>query len=975
MPAANEKDKRLVAFARVFSWRVVCFSRMETFLAILRLVAVGVLPPLAAVGFYFLELKTPFGKFRPIYKQIIAGVVFGGICIIATEFGANINGAVLNVRDAAAVTAGLLYGIPGGIIAGLIGGAERFASAYWNNTFYTQWACTISTFISGLTAGLLRHFVFTSRRPSWALGLLVGLLTETFHIMMIFLTNVTDTATAFSYVRLLGNKMITANLVSSSLAMGVLQIIDYVRSGRPKVQIRQQHRMRTLIALNLSSIGILTILISGVLTYGLQSSMAVSNADKLLSLNVKDVSADIDDTSDATILNYARNVANKLEEYGTAPWSEQLEDILPASGVSEIHYVNADGIITATTVEASYNFDMSSGTQSAAFLTLLDNPGEYVQAYMPTAQDETVMKKYAAVSLSFGGFVQVGQDTEHFYDGLLQIVTQTVKNRHIGGTGFMLVADITGNIYSSDENLNGKQLSELGFPANLYDLPPQSHQKSTIQGTNCFYMFDVSEGFFIIAIITEDETLLSRDMATFVGVYLEILIFGFLFICVYALIDRLVLRDLGRANRQLAKIAEGDLEQRLNEHRTVEFIKLSDSINRTVDSLKGYIALEASRYDEELAFGKQIQFNSLPSKGAYLFRHDFSVYGSMVTAKQVGGDFYDYFMVADKRIAFLIADVSGKGIPAAMFMMKTKSIIKALCENGLPIADIMERANDRVCEGNETGTFVTAWLGICDLKTGLVEYVNAGHNPPMICNNGQYRRMEMKRDLVLGAISGMAYRRQTCQLQPGDMIYLYTDGITEAEAGPEEFYGEQRLLDCLNKHASLKDTSAICKEVEDDVHRFVAGHDQSDDMTMVAFLYQGVPVEKHLEFPNTVEGVETLCEAVSETLENADIPMGLSGKVRLVVEEVAANIAFHAYEGTEGIGELDVAINANQVVLTFGDYGPHFNPIEKQDPDITLSAADRPIGGLGIFMVKKIASKYFYTYQDRKNVFLIIIDR
>ena len=964
---------------------------MEQFLEILRLVLIGLLPPLFALGLYFLERKTRYGNLKPLVRQIIAGVLFGCIAILATEFGSKVDGSVLNVRDAAAVTAGLLYGWPGGLIAGLIGGVERFASAYWRDTYYTQIACSVSTLVSGLLAGMLRGYVFRAKTPTAGHALIVALMAETFHMLMIFLTNARDPGTAFQYVNALGNKMITANVLSAVAAIGLVSLVDFLlhRKKEP-VKQKTRFRIRTYAAWSLSLIGVVTILVSATLTYGLNSSTSYTNSIKLLSLGVRDAIADVEDTSDNTILSLATKLRDVVEEKGSAPDDTYLLNILPASGVSEIHYFNMDGAVAATTVPASHGFDLfdpaideQGNAQALEFRSFLLDPivTEFVQDFMPTFQDPNVKKKYAAVKVDlngdkeFDGFVQVGFDATDFYASIREIVTQVVQNRHISESGYMLVCDESMTIYSRMPSLNGRKIAELGFPDALAQVDAMYRQQRTIQDTDSFYMFDTAEGFYVIAVVSVSEMHLSRDMSTFLGVYMEILIFGFLFLEVYFLIDRLVLRDLGKANDKLAKITAGDLDQVLTDHKTFEMVQLADSINTTVDSLKGYIAKEASRYDEELSLGKQIQMSSLPNKGAYLFRHDFAVYGNMSTAKQVGGDFYDYFLLNDTRLVFLIADVSGKGIPGAMFMMKTKSIIESLLESGLPLADLMRRANDSVCEGNETETFVTMWLGICDLTTGLVEYVNAGHNPPMVCQNGHYERLEMKRDLVLGAMKGVPYRRQTIQLQPGDTIFLYTDGVTEAESAPESFYGEKRLLDCLGSHSTCCDPFKICGIVENDVHAFVNGHEQSDDMTMVSFAYLGIPKQRHFSFPSTSEGVGTLCDEVAKELADIGIDEAHIDRVRLICEEVAANIAFHAYEGTKGIGELDLCVNVSQICLTFSDSGPQFNPLEKKDPNINLSADERPIGGLGIYMVKKTADKIFYAYQEARNVLLIYINR
>ncbi len=962
----------------------MCYPNCMEPIAIVRLILIGLLPPAAAVGFYFLEKTRFFGGLKKIWKQVIGGVVFGGICVLATEFGSPFNGAVLNVRDAAAVVAGLTFGLPGGVIAGLIGGLERFVSAYWNNTFYTQIACSISTFVSGLSAGLLSAFVFSKeKRPSWAHGLLVGLVTETFHMVMIFLTNANNPIQAFGVVRLLGNKMISANMLSSCFAMLLVQIIEFLQGDDKKILRRKKkgdRPIRGLLSLRLTVISVVMIAVSGALTYGLQSSSASRNTKSLLSLNVDDATADIEDTSDNNLLSMTRNVADIIEKnygmYGTAPDDADLSVLLLSSGVSEIHYVNANGIVEASTEESSKGYDMKSGEQSMEFIDALKNyPSEYAQSYMETSQDSDVKKKYAGVALSFGGFVQTGLDTDRFYSSISEIVRQVVQNRHIGENGYMLVCDESFTIYSNFERFDGKSISDFGFPKEFKEDDELKMLQAKIGDVRSYYMFRSNEGFYIIGIVDVDEMLLNRDMTTWLGVYLEIIVFSGLFIMVYVSVDRLVLRDLVKVNDDLELIAQGDLNQRLDANKTDEMSGLSRSINKTVDSLKGYIELEATRYDEELRLGKQIQLSSLPSKVAYLRRHEFDIYGNMVTAKQVGGDFYDYFMLSDQKVAFMIADVSGKGIPAALFMMKTKSVLKALAENGLSVEDIFERANNRICEGNETDTFVTAWMGVCDLATGKLDYVNAGHNPPLARINGKYQYLDMKRDLVLGAMAGIPYKKQTIQLSPRDVIFLYTDGITEAESDPDCFFGEKRLLDLLNNGVSTRDPEFICKAVAEGVSAFVGDHDQSDDMTMVCFSYYGDSKDSHFEFEPTAEAVGDLCNRVSETLEESGLNLVLVNKVNLIVEEAAANIAFHAYEKKKGVGKLDVSISEAQIVLTFFDSGPAFNPLAKEDPDIHLSAEERPIGGLGIFMIKKLADKVYYSYQERQNILTVIINR
>ena len=211
----------------------------------------------------------------------------------------------------------------------------------------------------------------------------------------------------------------------------------------------------------------------------------------------------------------------------------------------------------------------------------------------------------------------------------------------------------------------------------------------------------------------------------------------------------------------------------------------------------------------------------------------------MDTAKEVGGDFYDFFMLGEDLLGFLIADVSGKGIPAAMFMMEAKALIKSLVESGVPVEQVCCVANEKLCENNGDDMFVTAWLGMLDLKTGVLHYVNAGHNPPLLCRVGeQFAYLKGKVDFVLAGVEGVRYCRQELTLQPGDRLYLYTDGVTEATALDEQMYGEERLLSGLNQ-AGVVTPRELCAAIKEDVDRFVGDAPQFDDITMLSLTYIG----------------------------------------------------------------------------------------------------------------------------------------
>ncbi len=191
-----------------------------------------------------------------------------------------------------------------------------------------------------------------------------------------------------------------------------------------------------------------------------------------------------------------------------------------------------------------------------------------------------------------------------------------------------------------------------------------------------------------------------------------------------------MVKNIYRINDSLSAITEGNLDTVVNVRSHVEFEDLSDDINSTVDTLKRYIADAAARIDAELAFAKAIQHSALPSVfPPYPGRKEFDLHAAMFTAREVGGDFYDFYFVDDDTLAFLVADVSGKGIPAAMFMMQSKTLLKSCAESGMSVEQVFTTANEKLCEGNEAGMFVTAWMGLLNVKTGQLTFANAGHNP------------------------------------------------------------------------------------------------------------------------------------------------------------------------------------------------------------------------------------------------------
>lgn len=245
------------------------------------------------------------------------------------------------------------------------------------------------------------------------------------------------------------------------------------------------------------------------------------------------------------------------------------------------------------------------------------------------------------------------------------------------------------------------------------------------------------------------------------------------------------------------------------------------------------LSLERERMKSELEVASVIQHSLLPELSErYPGRPELAIRASMEAAKEVGGDFYDAFFVDQDRIAFLIADVSGKGVPAALFMASSKTILQNCIRDVPKLSEALARANDAICEKNELDMFVTVWAGVLDLRDGSLRFVSAGHNPPVLLREGKAEFLKIKNGFVLGGMEGVRYRENELRLAEGDALFLYTDGVTEAATGENELFGNERLLACLGG-CGTEDAQAVLDRVKAAVDGFVKDNEQFDDMTML----------------------------------------------------------------------------------------------------------------------------------------------
>ena len=921
--------------------------------------------------FYQLDKKTKFKNLSYTSKQILIGLVFGGLSAFASGYGVEIIGTVANVRDAAPLCTGLIFGGPAGIISGIIGGLYRFFSVYWGGGEYTRIACTLSTMLVGFIAAGLRRYMFDNKKPTWSYGIFITIVCEVLHMLMIFFTNMSDSSYAFEFVKGATIPMIVGNSAAVGISLLTVTFLNHEerKLGKNNERISQTFQRKLLVLIVVACVATSTF------TYFLQSGMAEIETREVFTSAMNDVITDVRGKSDENLLKITKDIRTEYENNKAVSFDGLAEKY----NVTEINIVASDGSITASTEEELIGtFDMNSTEQSKEFMVLTDEKTEFVQMYGPQGYDGVTMRKYAGVSLSDGGFIQVGYDADHFHNMLDDFVIDVTQNRHVGSTGFVAVCDENFNLVTNTDR-NGNHISTIGIVPDEEML--QGKSASHLYKTNVvneesnfneeyIYVFTFVEGYCIIAAMPVAEAMLMRDASLYTSIFMLILIFAALFIFIYFLIKKVIINNLQKINGTLSEITGGNLNVKVDVRSNEEFSSLSDDINSTVATLKRYISEAAARIDKELEYAKQIQLSALPSN--FPDTENYSIYAQMIAAKEVGGDFYDFYSIDENTVLFLAADVSGKGIPAAMFMMTAKTIIRDLAERGLSVDEIFTLANEKLCENNESGMFVTAWLGKLELSTGKLSFANAGHNPPVIVHaNGECEYLKSRTGFVLAGMEGMKYRSNEMTLNKGDRIFLYTDGVTEATDKNEALYGEDRLQSYIEKNKELE-PEALLSGLKGDIDLFVGDAPQFDDITMLIFDYkkkEGAAMKEKV-FSATKDALGEVMAFTEECLESFACPMKSQMAICVAVEEIFVNIASYAYGGDSGEAALSFGFDENERLMTLvvTDEGTPFNPLEKAEPDITLSADERDIGGLGIFITKKTMDTVSYSFEGGKNI-------
>ena len=638
------------------------------------------------------------------------GVLYGIGSILSTHFGIDYHEMLLNVRDIGPLAAGFFFNPISGVIAGLIGGIERYiVGTYFGIGSYTRIACSVSTCLAGFLPLIMKNYIFKGQRPNVVYSFFIGATMEVFHMYVVFITHREDMEMAFYVVKNCATYMI----------------------------------IFTAIGLSLSAVAI-----------------------------------------------------SVLEGTWHRPLNRKKSRDIPITNTFQ------KALFVVMFVVIGINFATSYWLQT-----------QTAYQYSKQEIDDTI------------------EDIKDRYNG--NVLLDKVS---IGTNGMFDIIEPDGYIVKG--NNQGYTLSDEELRLIIEKSKDEFFTQTLFEKVSLCKIKVLDDGNFLVVILPEDDVFRYRDAQAYENALANILLFTAVFFLVSFIVKQIVVDKIDDVNDSLTKIAKGDLDEVVNVRSSIEFNSLSDDINEMVTALKGYIVAAEQRIAQELEFASSIQASALPSNFKFPNRYEFEIFALMDAAKEVGGDFYDFFFIDESKFVLVIADVSGKGIPAALFMMRSKTAIRSFAESSQSPTEILNKVNLTLCDGNDADMFVTVWIGIIDLKNGEMSCANVGHEFPAIYRaNSEYELLEDVHSMPLAVSETAKAKEYKLKLNPGDKIFVYTDGVPEAINTKKEQYGTDRLIKVLNDNKNDLFKKLLPK-VREDVAKFADGEEQFDDITMLGFEFK-----------------------------------------------------------------------------------------------------------------------------------------
>jgi sigma-B regulation protein RsbU (phosphoserine phosphatase) len=567
----------------------------------------------------------------------------------------------------------------------------------------------------------------------------------------------------------------------------------------------------------------------------------------------------------------------------------------------------------------------------------------------------------------------------------LSALSGIVSSVRAGETGYAFLLSKDGRLITApDPSFLNKDIRDLAGKDNATAVANigrmlegasgflKMNELRTAEPSWLYYAPMPSTGWHFAVIFRERELFadlyefLSRLMAIFAASVFAILV-------TVIVISRNLALPLTRLALATRQIGEGDFQAPLPKIRSgSEVGELTHSFSAMQGALQNYIEnlrAETSareKIESELNVARTIQMGLLPK--AFPDRHEIGLYAELIPAHMIGGDLYDFFFLDDDHLFIAVGDVSGKGVPASLFMAITRTLFRSMTSPGTPLEQTMNIVNAELCRDNPNSIFVTFLAGILKLSTGVLELCNGGHNPPLIRTQaGTVSRIPVRTNIPLGVSDTHLFSGDRITLRPGDQVVLFTDGITEAENERAELFGEARL-EALVKEAMGSSPATLTGQIIDGARAFSAGAEQSDDITVMVLALKEAGTLCELLLRNEIAELGTLKEAIGRLTLEWNLPAGVMSALNLVLEELFTNIVSYGFDdGLEHLVRILIRKEPAGLVITIEDDGKPFNILESVYKGFGATLEEKEIGGEGIHLVKELMETIEYYRTAGRN--------
>ncbi len=592
---------------------------------------------------------------------------------------------------------------------------------------------------------------------------------------------------------------------------------------------------------------------------------------------------------------------------------ERLQGLCNDLGAEQIAVTDEKGEVIAAVPATNVGYKLANHEQSREFLACIHSPGtEICQRLRPNGAENKLLQYAGVCRADAPGVVQMGFRAHHEESVRHTAAFSQLATNFSLGKGGSIIAFRHGAVLNS-EDITYPTTELLSLPLN---------QGTTIHmGEETFFAYAVeNRGNRIVGLLPLREVY--RDLNTTVLAQLlsNLTLFVVIFVALSFLLQKLVIKGIGQINRSLKLITGGDLHERVDVAYTPEFASLSNGINTMVDALQTYGEQTRLAIERELELARHIQLTALPSTfPAFPNRNEFDLYATCTQAKSVGGDFYDFFLTDENHLSFLVADVSGHGVPAALFMMRSMSIIRGLARSGYTPLDLVTETNRVLCEGNSANMRVNLFYAELEISSGKLSFVNAG--PPQALwqkHEADYEMIPMRSGVSLGLQLNATYSLGHIQMQPGERLFVYTDGVIKATDKTLAPFGAARLQEVLaTRPAQVAD---VARQVTTALHEYTEGTEQSQDVTMLVLEYVGKP-QKQGQISVEAGTPDGLVEMISDTLEAL-----LAAPVDIADIQASAAAILNALPADTRVN-ITLQSDEEQATLTFTYTAPRYNPL------------------------------------------------